>query len=134
MTEELEKKLNELLGLKKQFEEITAEKQKATTSLVIEQYKKMGRRARVRSLIGSVMALVFMEFGVLGLCSTQVIIMGHDITGTPAQYIFGAIAFLFGVLCINLMVITLRIALGKYAILQEIRQFELRITEMLKKQ
>jgi hypothetical protein len=32
MTEELEKKLNELLGLKKQLEEITADKKKSDTA------------------------------------------------------------------------------------------------------
>ncbi len=132
MTEELEKKLNELLGLKKQFEEATDERRRIATSSVLEQYKKEARRARIRFLIGFVMGLLFMWLGILGLCSTKVIIMGHDISGTPAQYVLGAIALLGGVFDVSLTVIAWCIRQSKLAILAEFKQFELRITEMLK--
>jgi hypothetical protein len=133
MTEELEKKLNELLGLKKQFEEATDERRRIATSSVLEQYKKEARRARIRFLIGFVMGLLFMLLGILGLCSTKVIIMGHDISGTPAQYVLGAIALLVGVFDVSLTVIASCIRQSKLAILAEFKQFELRITEMLRK-
>ncbi len=132
MTEELEKKLNELLGLKKQMEEVTAKQRKKNTLSVLEQYKKEARRARIRFLIGFAMGLLLMWFGILGLCSTQVIIMGHDITGTPAQYVLGAIALLIGIFDLSLTVIASCIRGSKLAILAEFKQFELRITEMLK--
>ncbi len=133
MTEELEKKLNELLGLKKQLEEATDERRRIATSSVLEQYKKEARRARIRFLIGFVMGLLFMWLGILGLCSTKVIIMGHDISGTPAQYVLGAIALLVGVFDVSLTVIASCIRQSKLAILAEFKQFELRITEMLRK-
>ena len=40
MTEELEQKLNELLGLKKLLEEATDEKQKTVTTPVVNKYRK----------------------------------------------------------------------------------------------
>ena len=133
MTEELEKKLNELLGLKKQMEEATAEQRKKNTLSVLEQYKKEARRARIRFLIGFVMSIVFLWFGALGLGSTKVIIMGHDITGTPAQYAMGGTFMLIGVFITSLTVLASVIRQSKLTILVELKQFELRITEMLKK-
>ena len=133
MTEELEKKLNELLGLKKQMEEATAEQRKKNTLSVLEQYKKEARRARIRFLIGFVMSIVFLWFGALGLGSTKVIIMGHDISGTPAQYALGGTFMLIGVFITSLTVLASVIRQSKLTILVELKQFELRITEMLKK-
>jgi hypothetical protein len=133
MTEELEKKLNELLGLKKQLEETTAEQRKINTLSVLEQYKKEARRARIRFLIGLIMGMIFLWLGALGLGSTQIILMGHDISGKPAQYVFGATAWLLGIFIVSIAAISLRIKQSKLAILQEMKQFELRLTEMLKK-
>jgi hypothetical protein len=133
MTEELENKLNEILGLKKQLEEATAEQRKANTQTVLEEYKREAKRSRIRVVFGLIIALVFMELGALFLGSTKVIIMGHDISGTPAQYVFGGTFMLLGVCLISITVITARIKQSKLAILQEFKQFELRLMEMLKK-
>lgn len=133
MTEDLEKKLNELLGLKKQMEEATAGQRKKNTLSVLEKYKKEARRARIRFLIGFVMSIVFLWVGALGLGSTKVIIMGHDISGTPAQYALGGTFMLIGVFITSLTVLASVIRQSKLAILVELKQFELRITEMLKK-
>ena len=51
MTEEFEKKLDELLGFKKQMEEATSEQRKKNTLSVLEKYKKEERRAGIRSRI-----------------------------------------------------------------------------------
>jgi len=131
MTEELEEKLSELLGLKKQLEEITAEKQKAATSSALEQYKKEARTSRIRFWVGLAIGLVFIEFGVIGFCSTRLIVMGLDITG-PSKFIFGAIGMLLGIVIPIAAKLGLRISQSKLAILQEMKEFELRITEMLK--
>jgi hypothetical protein len=133
MTEELENKLNEILGLKKQLEESTAEQRKATASSVLEQYKKEAKRARIRYLIGFIMSIVFMLFGAAGLGSTEIIIMGHDISGTPAQYALGGTFMLFGVYVISITVVTACIRQSKLQILAEMKHLELKITDMLKK-
>lgn len=132
MTEELEKKLNELLGLKKQLEEATEEQRKINTSYVLEQYKKEARSARIRFWVGIVIGFVFIELGVIGFCSTKLIVMGIDVTG-PSKFIFGAIGAFLGIIIPITASLGLRIRQSKLAILQEMKQFELRITEMLKK-
>jgi hypothetical protein len=133
MNEELEKKLTELLGLKKQMEEATSEQHKKNISSVLERYKKESRLSLIRSLFGLVMSIVLQLIGVLGLYSTQVVILGHDISGTPFQYFLGAIFMLFGVLIFIITVITACIRYSKLQILAELKQFELRLAEMLKK-
>ena len=133
MTEELEKKLNELLGLKKQMEEATAEQRKNNTLSVLDQYKKEARRARIRSMIAWTMGTLFLLFGAIGLGSTTIIIMGHDISGTPAQYALGGTFMLLGVFLISVTLLGSVIRTSKLQILAELKQFELRLTEMLKK-
>ena len=128
----MEKKLNELLGLKKQLEEITEEKQKTATTSVLEQYKKEARSARIRCWIGLALGFVFIQLGVIGFCSTKLVVMGFDITG-PSKFIFGAIGLFLGIIIPMVAKLALRISQSKLAILQELKQFELRMTELLKK-
>jgi hypothetical protein len=132
MTEELEEKLNELLGLKKQLEEASEEQRKIDTSSVMRQYKKEAKCARIRCWVGLVIGFVFIELGVIGFCSTKLIVMGVDITG-PSKFIFGAVGMLLGIIIPISAKLGLRISQSKLAILQELKQFELRITEMMKK-
>ncbi|HUT28799.1 MAG TPA: hypothetical protein VMX13_03320 [Sedimentisphaerales bacterium] len=132
MTEELEKKLNELLGLKKQLEEATEEQQKINTSSLLGQYKKEAKYARIRFWVGVVIGFVFIELGVIGFCSTKLSVMGVDITG-PSKFIFGALGMLVGIVIPIGAKLGLRISQSKLAILEELKQFELRITEMLKR-
>ncbi len=133
MTEELEKKLDELLGFKKQMEEATSEQRKKNTLSVLEKYKKEERRARIRSRIALIISMVFMWFGAAGLGSTKIIIMGHDISGTPAQYALGGTFMLLGVFLTSITLLGSVIRVSKLQILAEFKQFELRLTEMLKK-
>ena len=133
MTEELEKKLDELLGFKKQMEEATSEQRKKHTLSVLEKYKKEERRAGIRSRIALILGMVFLWLGAAGLGSTKIIIMGHDISGTPSQYALGGTFMLFGVFLISLTLLGAVIRVSKLQILAELKQFELRLTEMLKK-
>ncbi len=132
MTEELEEKLNELLGLKKQLEKETDEQRKINTSSVLRQYEKEAKYARIRCRVGLAIGFVFMVFGVIGFCSTKLIVMGVDITG-PSKLIFGAVGLLVGIVIPISAKLGLRISQSKLAILQELKEFELRIMEMLKK-
>ncbi|MBN1972732.1 MAG: hypothetical protein JW787_03780 [Sedimentisphaerales bacterium] len=131
MTEELEKKLNELLGFKKQLE-VTAEQSEKNTLSVLEQYKKEAKRTRIRSFIALIIGTVFLWFGACGLGSTEIIIFGHDISGTQAQYALGGTFILLGIFLISLSLLASCIRESKLQILAELKQFELRITEMLK--
>ncbi|MHC4284900.1 MAG: hypothetical protein ACYSWZ_18310 [Planctomycetota bacterium] len=103
MTEELEQKLNELLGLKKQLEEITEGKQKTVASSVVKKYKKKTILNWVFFWLTFMLGMAFISFGLI-----VILIL------TFARMLF-------------------RIRQNKLAILQEMKQFELRITEMLKK-
>jgi uncharacterized membrane protein len=132
MTEELEEKLNELLELKKQLEKETEEQRKTNTSSVLRQYEKEAKYARIRCMVGLAIGLVFMLFGVIGFCSTKLIVMGVDITG-PSKFIFGAVGFLLGIVIPISAKLGLRISQSKLAILRELKEFELRILEILKK-
>jgi len=132
MTEELEKKLNELLGLKKQLEEITEDKKKSDATSLFEKYKKEARSNRIRLWIGIVISLIFIELGVIGFCSTKLIVMGVDITG-PSKLIFGAVGMMLGLYTLIAAKLGFVIKQSKLSILREMKEFELRITEMLKK-
>ena len=122
MTEELENKLNELLGMKKQIEELTAEK-KMSDDTLLQEYKKQGAISKIicktSCAIGAVILLVgliAMTFGKLG---------EHQILS-----LFSA---LLGYMIVIDGDIKFHITQSKLTILQEMKQFELRLTEMLKK-
>jgi uncharacterized protein with PQ loop repeat len=122
MTEELEKKLNELLGLKKQLEEITEEKKKAFTSSVVERYKKEARLTSIRFWVAFALGYSLVIFGLI------IYVRTHDLIyiDCPTIIIAGLGLMVFAKL-------GLLIRKSKLSVLQELKQFELRITEMLKK-
>ncbi len=132
MTEELEKKLNELLGLKKILEEVTEGKQKTVTSPVLEQYKKEARSARIRFGIGIAIGVVFIELGVMALTATEVRVMGYDVLTGPFKFVLIGVGIL-GLYIPLAAKLAYRISQSKLTILQEMKQFELRMMEMLKK-
>jgi len=132
MTEELEQKLNELFGLKKQLEEITNGKQKTVTSPVLEQYKKEARSARIRFWVGIAIGIVFVELGVMALTATEIRVIGYDVLTGPFKFVLIGIGIL-GLYIPLAAKLAYRISQCKLSILQEMKQFELRITEMLKK-
>jgi hypothetical protein len=123
MTEEMEKKLNELLGLKKELEELKEQKQNEVASTVIKEYEKGCKTARVRWWIGfGTGLLMYILFIVLAgsiynnvVLRTVFIGIGILMLGTP---IIAKVAFL--------------IRQSKLEILKEMKLFELRITELLK--
>jgi hypothetical protein len=132
MTEELEQKLNELLGLKKQLEEIAEAKQKDKTSPVLEQYKKEARSARIRFWVGIAIGIVFVELGVMALTATELRVMGYDVLTGPFKFVLIGVGIL-GLYIPLAAKLAYRISQSKLTILQEMKQFELRITEILKK-
>ncbi len=131
MTEELEKKLNELLGLKKQLEEITEEKQKAIASSVFERYKKEARFNLIRFWVKIALGLAYFTIGMIG-----VIVCLHAIANDVPQGTYQGLMLFIGIIGFGIVIVgrlqfdTIR---SKLSILQELKQFELRITEMLKK-
>ena len=132
MNEDLESKLNELLGLKQQMEETTAAQRQKDISSTLEQYKKEARRSRIRFVIGMLVGIAFQWLGAAGLGATKMIIMGHDISGTPAQYALGGTFMSLGIFVISITIITACIRAGNLRILAGFKQFELRLTEILK--
>ena len=121
MTEELEKRLNELLGLKKQLEAITAGK-----------YEEGGRSAVKSYKIRVILTWVFfglsfalgMAFVILGLVALQ-LTDGVLHLSPPTCIIVGLLVLEFGKMFFL-------IRRNRLSILQEMKQFELRITAMLK--
>lgn len=132
MSEELEQKLNELLGMKKQLEELTAEKRKMNTSSTLEQYKKEARLGKIRLWVAIVISFVFLEVGAIILSSTKIIVMGTDITG-HSQYILGGTAWIIGLTIAFSASIGWRIRQSKLTVLQELKQTELRILDAIEK-
>jgi len=118
MTEELEKKLNELLGLKKQLEEITADKKKSDAT---SEFGEKSRKTKVYFYIYFVISVGIVLFGVKGMEMN---------TGNQFIALFLAIVGFEGTVLIKMWYHTIT---TKLTILQEMKQFELRITEMLKK-
>ncbi len=118
MTEELEKKLNELLGLKKQLEEITANKKKSDTSLEFE------RKKRKTKIIFYIYLAIFTGTAIYGIKGMQ--------ENTNNQFIALFIAIV-GFVSTVLMKMWYHTVTTMLIILQEMKEFELRITEMLKK-
>ena len=119
MTEELEKKLNELLGLKKQIEEMTADKKKSDAASVFEE---KSRKTKVYYYIYFGVSLGIMLFGIWGIYMN-----------TGKYQILSLFYAVLGFESTVLMKMWYNIITTRLAILQEMKQFELRITEMLKK-
>ena len=122
MTEELEKKLNELLGLKKLLEQVTEEKQKTVTAPVIKKYKKKTILNWVFFWLTFVLGMAFVSFGLIVLQLTDGVL-----------YIDCQTCIIVGLLILTFARMLFRIRQNKLAILQEMKQFELRIVEILKK-
>jgi len=122
MTEELEKKLNELLGLKKLLEEVTEEKQKTVTAAVVKKYRKKTILNWVFFWLTFVLGMAFVSFGLIVLQLTDGVL-----------YIDCHTCIIVGLLILTFARVLFRIRQNKLAILQEMKQFELRITEMLQK-
>ena len=122
MTEELEKKLNELLGLKKLLEQVTEEKQKTVTAPVVKKYKKKTILNWVFFWLTFVLGMAFVSFGLIVLQLTDGVL-----------YIDSNTCIIVGLLMLTFARVLFRIRTNKLAILQEMKQLELRITEKMKK-
>ena len=122
MTEELEKKLNELLGLKKLLEEVTEEKQKTVTEPVVKKYKKKTILNWVFFWLTFVLGMAFVSFGLIVLQLTDGVL-----------YIDSNTCIIVGILILIFARVLFRIRQNKLAILQEMKHLELRITEKMKK-
>ena len=119
MTEDMEKKLNELLGLKKQLEEITAEKKKADTTSEFE-----GKKSKTL-IYFYVCFTIFLSITLIGLIGLFMNTGKNQIIS-----LFSAIVGFEGTVLMRMWYHTVA---SRLAILQEKKQLELRITEMLKK-
>jgi hypothetical protein len=122
MTEKLEEELKELLGLKKQLEENTEAKQKEKTSSVVGRYKKEARFNLIRCCVAVALGWAMVMFG------TIIYVLNHDVVyiDCPTLIIAGLLLMLVAKVC-------WLIRRSKLTILQEMKEFELRMTEMLKK-
>jgi hypothetical protein len=119
VTDELEDKLKDLSALKEQLDRLSREQLEAATSAVLERYKKEAKAGRIRLWVGIMMSIVFLELGWVGLNST----------GPWANLLVG-----IGVLGLYIPVgarLGFVIKQSKLAVLQEMKQFELRMTELL---
>lgn len=122
MTEEMEQKLTELLGLKKQLEEITEEKRQKVTSSVLERYRKEARLSLIRFCVAAALGWGMVVFG-------TIIFVKH----TDVVYISCPTVIIAGLLFMLVAKVSWLIRQSKLTILQEMKEFELRIMEMLKK-
>jgi hypothetical protein len=120
MTEDIEKKLNELLGLKKQMEELAADKKKTDT---VSEFEGKSRKTKTILYIYLVICVGIMLIGVSGIEMN---------TGIDKKLIalFMAIVGFEGTV---LMKLWFHITQNRLTILQEMKQMELRITELLQK-
>jgi len=122
MTEELEKKLNELLGLKKLLEQVTEEKQKTVTAPVVKKYKKKTILNWVFFWLTFALGMAFVSFGLIVIQLTDGVL-----------YIDSNTCIIVGILILIFARMLFRIRQNKLAILQEMKHLELRITEKMKK-
>ena len=121
MSQDIDRRLEELMGLERQFATITDEQLERETSSSVGRYRKEARASRIRFWVGLVLGIVFVQLGVIGIHSTgpfTYILIGCGILG-----LYIPIAAKLGWL----------IRQSRLAILLEIKQCELRITQMLKK-
>jgi hypothetical protein len=119
MTEELEKKLNELLGLKKQLEEITANKKKSDAA---SEFEEKNRKTKVYFYIYLAISVGILLFGITGMEMN-----------TGKYQIIALFTAIVGFESTVLMKMWYHTITTKLSILREMKEFELRITEMLKK-
>ena len=119
MTEDLEKKLNELLGMKKQLEDLTASKEKIEASSRFEEKK---RKVKVYFYIYFGITLAIMIYGIVGI---------HMNTGKyQILSLFYAILGFEGTVLMKMWYHTIT---NRLVVLREMKQFELRMVEMIKK-
>ena len=119
MTEELEKKLNELLGMKKQLEDLTANKEKSEVS---SDFEKKKRKVLIYFYIYFGITLAIMIYGIIGI---------HMNTGKyQIMSLFYAILGFEGTVLMKMWYHTIT---NRLVVLREMKQFELRMTEIVKK-
>jgi len=118
MTEELENKLNELLGLKKQLDELTADKKISEASSVFEEKKK---KIKIRYFIWLAVMFAIMLFGLVGV-----------FMNTGKYQIISLFYGLMGFESTVLIKMWYHTVTSRQAILQEMKKSELRIIETLK--
>jgi hypothetical protein len=122
MTEELENKLNELLGMKKQIDELTTDKKIAEDEILLK-YEKQGRTSKIIYNIYGALSSIICAIGYLFIFISP---SSKTQTGALTVIIFAA-ALLSGA------EIKHHNTKSKLSVLKEIKQLELRLTEMLKK-
>lgn len=108
--------------MKKQLEEVTEEKQKTVTLSVVKKYKKKAILNWVFFWFNFVLGMAFVTFGLIVLQVTDQVL-----------YIDYSTCIIVGLLILTVAKMLFLIRQSKLTILQEMKQFELRITEMLKK-
>jgi len=132
MTQELEQKLNELLGMKKQLEELTTEKKKATTKVVLGQYKT---KYRLNLILFIIKALFGWALIVFGLILLQLIDAKTAERGLP-PYVLNISPETIIIAGLIIMIVAKqgwRITQSKLTVLQELKQTELRILDAIEK-
>jgi len=122
MTEELENKLNELLGMKKQIDELTADKKIAEDEILLK-YEKQGRTSKIIYNIYGVLSSIMIVIGYLCIFA-----LNSSRTQSSALTLF-----IFAAALMSTAEIKHHNTKSKLSVLKEIKQLELRLTEMLKK-
>jgi hypothetical protein len=120
MSEELEKKLSELLGMKKQLEELTSEKRKSEALTTFA-----GKRKQMNIVFWIYLA-IFVVIAIGGITGIE--------TETGSEQIFSLFVALLGcegAIFIKMWYHTTR---SRLLILEEMKQFEIRMTALLEKQ
>jgi hypothetical protein len=119
MTEDMEKKLNELLGLKKQIEELTTDKKKSD---IASTFDERSRKTKVCFYIFFAVSLGIMLYGMFGIYMN-----------TGKYQIMSLFYAILGYESTVLMKMWIHTMSSKLSILQEMKQMELRITDLLQK-
>jgi cation transport ATPase len=121
MTEELEKKLGELLGMKKQLEELTTEKRKSDALTTFAEKKK---KVKIYFWVWWVFSMIVLLLGVAN-------IFGNNTLEFQLFSLFVALAGYEMSVLIKLWFHTIN---SRLLILEEMKQFEIRMTALLEKQ
>jgi hypothetical protein len=120
MSEELEQKLNELLGMKKQLEEFTAQKKKTETTSVFEEKRK------------TIKKYYYIYLGIAVLITLAGV---AGIEGNAEKYRLVALFMaIVGFESTVLMKLWYHNKISMIAILEELKKTEFRILEVLEKQ